>query len=180
MCVRVTHWALLVLLSCEKRKSTGGRAHSQPCALIKMCLLHCNAASHLGSITPGPECWGGDTKGLGCIVTSGSPSNPAHTDIHSFCLYFSLFITSLYFLYSPVFPPVLMPLPYICLLLISRWCWEERGGLIKEPDWSVNSAQRCMECTRPSNGSNRASYSKQHAHLDSSGPQGGTGERCGR
>lgn len=56
----------------------------------------------------------------------------------------------------------------------------ERGGVIKEPDWSVNSAQCCMESTRPGDGPNRASYCKQHAHLDSSKPQGETGESCCR
>lgn len=72
--------------------------------------------------------------------------------------------------------------PPCCLCRTFLFYWSlagvggERGGLIKEPDWSVNSAQRCMESTRPSDGPNRASYCKQHAHLDRSRPQGGTGE----
>jgi len=67
------------------------------------------------------------------------------------------------------------------LLIISRCGEERRGVVIKEPDWSVNSAQRCMECTRPSDGPNRASYCKQHAHLDSSRPRGGAGgSHCGQ
>lgn len=57
-------------------------------------------------------------------------------------------------------------------ILIISCCWEERGVVIKEPDWSVNSAQCCMKCTRPSDGPNRASYCKQHAHLDSNKPRG--------
>lgn len=53
-------------------------------------------------------------------------------------------------------------------------------SLIKEPDWSVNSAQCCMESTRPSNGPNRALYCKQHAHLDSWRPRGVTRDSCCR
>lgn len=46
-----------------------------------------------------------------------------------------------------------------------------------EPDWSVNFTQCCVESSRPSDGPNRASHCKQHAHLDSSEPQGETKER---
>lgn len=42
----------------------------------------------------------------------------------------------------------------------------------KGPGCSVNSAQRCVKCSRPSDGPNRASYCKQHAHLDSTAPWG--------
>lgn len=52
------------------------------------------------------------------------------------------------------------------------------GRVIKEPDWAVNSAQRCMESTRPNDSPNRPSYCKQHAHLDSNRPRGETGESC--
>ena len=116
-------------------------------------------------------------------MTSGSPSDLPHAHINSFhiCFFLLLFPTPspppCYC--PPPFPPlVASPLPFS---FIDHEPMSGRdGGVIKEPDRSVNSAQRSMESTRPSDGPNRASYCKQHAHLDSSGPQGESGGSCCR
>lgn len=80
------------------------------------------------------------------------------------CFFFSSFLV----LHPP--PPVstsfCAPPSSRSPLLIISWCCGVRAGVIKEPDWSVNSAQRRTESTRPSDGANKASYCKQHAHLD--------------
>lgn len=115
--------------------------------------------------------------GSGGSLTSGSPSNLRRSYVNSLHLQFLPF----------TFPPTSSPPPCACpppnppsccLSLTFLFYWSladvgsETGGVIKEPDRSVNSAQRFMECTRPRDGPNRASYCKQHAHLDSSGPRG--------
>lgn len=94
-------------------------------------------------------------------------------------------------LFSPLaFPPlhhlpsllstsVSSPLPFSFIdhqLMLGK----RDGAVIKEADRSVNSARRRMESTRSSDGPNRALHCKQHAHLDSSRPQGETGESCCR
>lgn len=182
MCVRVTHWAPLVLRG-ERERAPGAELIHNLALLSKH--VYCTvmwrrvyaAFSSLKLLLL--QAWmllqdcGSES------LTSGSPSLTFHTHMNSFHLVFflTLFPTS-----SPPPTPVHLwfllrvasPLPFS--LLIISWCWEDRGAVIKEPDWSVNSAQCCVECTRPSDGPNRASYCKQHAHLDSSRPQGEAGE----
>lgn len=109
-------------------------------------------------------------------LTSGSPSNLRRSYMNSLRLHFLPF----------TFPPASSPPPCACpppnppsccLSLTFLFYWSladvgsETGGVIKEPDRSASSAQRFMECTRPRDGPNRASYCKQHAHLDSSRPR---------
>lgn len=93
----------------------------------------------------------------------GSPLHLPHSCRHSFCCILLLTTSG---------ASLLLPLPYLSLYWSLAVVGRRGGVVIKEPDWSVNSAQCCMKCTRPSDGPNRASYCKQHAHLDSNKPRG--------
>ncbi len=74
-------------------------------------------------------------------LTFHTPTQTHSTSFSSFCFFI---LHHLLLLLSTSGSSLLLSLPYLSLLLISSWCREERRGVIKEPDWSVNSAQSCM------------------------------------